>query len=777
MQVNAYTRRVHAARAAHPTSMSSASVIAVAATSAAWHSLQPLLLLLALIALTIAAVFAMRRYRGEPRDQPMPQSGPELRDDPLGLVLWASGDYYWEYDLVQRRLHYRYAQESAAMPSGLSLSSREATLPVIHPQDLPAVMKLLHQHLEGQSPWLLSEHRMDLDNRDHWVWMRVRGRTVERNAKGQPTRIAGTARNITTERETEHDHRIASQVMHNMNEAVAVVDASDRLVLVNPAFTRITGYTHQEIVGQPAGRLDSGQHSEAFFQRMRAELHRDGHWSGESWKVRKDGEEILCKIEANAVFDSSGQRKLYVQVLSDITEQKRAEQELRYLANYDTLTSLPNRTLLSERLSRAIVRARREQGKVAVLFLDLDHFKGINDSLGHATGDRILRAAAARVQQTVGAQHTVARLSGDEFTVVLEDIASAHDAQSVARQLIEAFNEPLHLGEQLELPVSPSIGISLYPDHALVPTELLKHADTAMYQAKAAGRHTFQLYSESMDEKTRHRAILTNALRRAIERNELSLVFQPKLSVARQVITGAEALLRWENPEFGTVSPAQFIPLAEESGLILDIGAWALREACMTLHGWQAAGLGHMSISVNVSSLQLQRGDLPGLVRQALRESGIPPHQLELELTESVIMDNPDQSVGILHECRQIGVSLAIDDFGTGYSSLAYLKRLPLTTLKIDQEFINDLTRDVDDEAITSTIIAMAHSLELSVVAEGVETAGQFVFLRDHGCDEVQGHYVSRALDANQCLQFIFEHYPDSANLPDGKDLSSSAIP
>lgn len=746
--------------------MSPASVIVVAAASATWHSLQPLLLLLALIALTIAVVVTLRRYRTEPHAPAISAPQAEPPDEPLSLTLWASGDYYWEYDLVQRSLHYRYAQEDPASSSGLALMSRQGAMPVVHPQDLPAAMRHLHHHLEGQSPWFLSEHRMDLDNRGRWVWVRARGRVIERDTKGQPIRIGGTARDVTLERETEHGHRIAGEVMRNMNEAVAVVDASDRLVMVNPAFTRITGYAQDEIVGQPASRLNSGQHSEAFLQRMRAELHRDGHWSGEIWKVRKDGEEILCKTEANAVLDDNGQRELYVQVLSDITEQKRAEQELRYLANYDTLTSLPNRTLLSERLSRAIVRARREQGKVAVLFLDLDHFKGINDSLGHATGDRILRAAAARVQQTVGAQHTVARLSGDEFTVVLEDIASAHDAENVANRLIEAFNTPLHLGEQLELPVSPSIGISLYPDHALVPTELLKHADTAMYQAKAAGRHTYQLYSETMDEKTRHRAILTNALRRAIERNELSLVFQPKLSITGQVITGAEALLRWENPEFGTVSPAQFIPLAEESGLILEIGAWALREACLTLHGWQAAGLKHMCISVNVSSLQLQRGDLPGLVRQALAESGVPPNQLELELTESVIMANPEQSVGILHECRDIGVSLAIDDFGTGYSSLAYLKRLPLTALKIDQEFINDLTRDIDDEAITSTIIAMAHSLELRVVAEGVETAGQFVFLRDHGCDEVQGHYVSRALNAQQCLQFIFEHYPDSATAP-----------
>ncbi|MEO6519316.1 MAG: bifunctional diguanylate cyclase/phosphodiesterase, partial [Pseudoxanthomonas sp.] len=389
---------------------------------------------------------------------------------------------------------------------------------------------------------------------------------------------------------------------------------------------------------------------------------------------------------------------------------------------------------------------------------DLDRFKDINDSLGHATGDRILRAAAARVQQTVGAQHTVARLSGDEFTVVLEDIASFEEAENIAEKIIDAFRLPLSFGERLELAVSPSIGISVYPDHAQVPTDLLKHADTAMYQAKAAGRHTYQVYSEAMDEKTRHRAILTNALRRALENSELSLVFQPRLSLAQQRITGAEALLRWKSREFGEVSPGQFIPLAEESGQILEIGAWALREACQTLRDWHEQGLTDLTVAVNVSALQLQRGDLSDVVAQVLSETGVPARCLELELTESVIMANPAKNADTLRACRALGVFIAIDDFGTGYSSLAYLKRLPLTTLKIDQEFVSDLTHDTDDEAITSTIINMGHSLSLNVIAEGVETAAQLQFLHDHGCDEIQGHWISHALAPQECLQFMREY-------------------
>ena len=724
-------------------------------------------LLMALIALLALAVLAgvlaiagRNHWKSRRHVQPESHRADSLRDrdEHLKLALWASGEHFWDYDLVSRRMHHMRANEGSPHSAEITVLSGQGEVPAIHEHDMPRVMERLRSHLQGEVPLFMSEHRMDLSGNGSWVWIRARGRVVERDAEGRPLRIAGTARDITANRNAEYEHRIASEVMRSMSEAVAVLDWDYNFIAVNQSFTRISGYADMEVIGLPVTLLDSSQHDEAFLEHMREDLDRDGRWSGEVWKVRKDGEEILCKIETNAVPDASGQRRLYVMVLNDITEQKRAEQELRYLANYDTLTSLPNRSLLSERLSRAIVRARRENGKVAVLFIDLDRFKDINDSLGHATGDRILRAAAARVQQTVGAQHTVARLSGDEFTVVLEDIGALDDAEDIAQRIIDAFMQPLSFGERLELAVSPSIGISLYPDHAQVPTDLLKHADTAMYQAKSAGRHTYQVYSESMDEKTRHRAILASALRRALERDELSLVFQPRLSLTKQRITGVEALLRWQSKDFGEVSPGQFIPLAEESGLILEIGAWALRQACLTLRQWHEQGLACLAVAVNVSALQLQRGDLAEVVAQVLEETGVPAHCLELELTESVIMANPEKNTDTLRSCRRLGVFIAIDDFGTGYSSLAYLKRLPLTTLKIDQEFVGDLTHDSDDEAITSTIINMGHSLSLNVIAEGVETAAQLQFLHDHGCDEIQGHWISHALPAEACLRFIREY-------------------
>jgi diguanylate cyclase (GGDEF)-like protein len=400
-----------------------------------------------------------------------------------------------------------------------------------------------------------------------------------------------------------------------------------------------------------------------------------------------------------------------------------------------------------------------------VLFLDLDRFKDINDSLGHAAGDRILRAAAVRLQETVGQHHTVARLGGDEFTVVLENLDTPEDADRVAREVIMSFEAPLLLDDRQEVAVSPSIGISLYPDHAQVPTELLKQADTAMYQAKAAGRRTFMRYDDAMDVAIRQRATLSGSLRKVLDRGELRLVFQPRLALATSAITGVEALLRWTSDEHGEIPPTEFIPLAEESGLILEMGEWVLREACLALRRWQQHGLQDLTMAVNVSVLQLLRGDFPDVVRRVLDDTGVKPESLELELTESVLMANAEQTAAKLQAFRELGVALAIDDFGTGYSSLAYLKRLPITTIKIDKAFIGDLTHDPEDAAITSTVITMAHSLGLNVVAEGVETEAQMQFLARHHCNEIQGFWLSQPLEAHACLGFIRSWAPQRASV------------
>ncbi|MBC7657930.1 MAG: EAL domain-containing protein, partial [Frankiaceae bacterium] len=630
----------------------------------------------------------------------------------------------------------------------------------VHPDDLPRVQKLLQEHIVGHADIYDSEHRIR-GARGEWVWVRSRGKVVERDESGNPVRMAGTARDITAIRRAERERRVALEVLRSMSEAVAVIDLDFCFISVNPSFSRITGYSEGEVTGENSTMLDSSQHSPDFYRRVRDILERTGHWAGEMWQRRKDDEEFLGWIELSEVRDSLGMRSHFVAVVNDITDKKRAEQELRYLANYDTLTGLPNRALLSERLGRAIIRARRQETRVAVLFLDLDRFKDINDSLGHAAGDRLLKAAAARLQSTVSASDTVARLGGDEFTVVLEDVESLVAVERMAREILTAFSTPLDVDERHDVSITSSLGISLYPDHALVPTDLLKYADTAMYQAKAEGRNTYQIYNETMDAEARRRAAIISALRKALERGEFRLVYQPRMSLANGVITGVEALLRWNSGDLGEISPTVFIPLAEESGLIVSIGEWVLGEACRQLKAWRQQGLTEICVGVNVSVLQLLRGNLVAYLKRLLEVTELPADRLELELTESMVMQNAEQTTAMLNELRRLGVSLAIDDFGTGYSSLVYLKRLPIDTLKIDKEFIDDLTRDADDEAITSTIITMGHSLGLTVVAEGVENEAQLNFLRQQRCDEIQGHWLSRPLDGDRCLAFIRGWRPD----------------
>jgi diguanylate cyclase (GGDEF)-like protein/PAS domain S-box-containing protein len=684
------------------------------------------------------------------------------RESRLNLALWGSGDEFWDWNIRDNSLYRLGANQVLGQGSLETMSTDDWRSNSIHPDDLPRVQKLLQEHIVGRSDQYDSEHRIKGSDGD-WVWVRSRGKVVERDAAGNPLRMAGTARDVTVIRRAERERRVALEVLRSMSEAVAVIDLDFCFISVNPSFARITGWSEDEVAGLNSRLLDSSQHGAEFYRRVREILERTGHWAGEMWQRRKDNEEFLGWIEMSEVRDSLGLRSHFVAVVNDITDKKRAEQELRYLANYDTLTGLPNRALLSERLGRAIVRARRQQTRVAVLFLDLDRFKDINDSLGHATGDRLLKAAATRLQATVGGSDTVARLGGDEFTLVLEDVEDLAAVENMAREILFAFSSPLEIGERHDVSITPSLGISLYPDHAQVPTDLLKFADTAMYQAKAEGRNTYQIYNETMDAEARHRAAIISALRKALERREFRLVYQPRMSLADGSITGVESLLRWHSAELGELSPTVFIPLAEESGLIVAIGEWVLGEACAQLKAWRLLGLLDISVGVNVSVLQLLRGNLAAFLLKVLNDTGVPADRIELELTESMVMQNAEQATAKLNELRQAGVSLAIDDFGTGYSSLVYLKRLPIDTLKIDKEFVNDLTHDPDDEAITSTIITMGHSLGLNVIAEGVETELQLDYLREQGCDEIQGHWLSRPLDPEHCLAFIRSWQPGTA--------------
>jgi diguanylate cyclase (GGDEF)-like protein/PAS domain S-box-containing protein len=682
----------------------------------------------------------LRGYRRDPR---------HMHLQVLERALHGSSGQLWTYDLARGRLWLYAEADPGQSRRPLELDKTEL-LARLHPDDLPGLRRHIRACRAGDAEHFRAEQRADLQLAGHCTWLDIHARVVERDAAGAPMHLAGIARPFASARLAGSEPDIAAEILQRMHEAVAVLDQQLRFVSINAAFTHITGHNEAQALGQTLQLLDRPTDTRRT-EHMLAAIERDGHWEGEAWKVRRDGEEILCSLRHNRVRDTSGQRDLHVLVMEDITARRRTEQELNYLTRYDTLTGLPNRALLSERLEQAIAHARTRDERVAVLFLDLDHFKDINDSMGHAAGDRVLRLSADRIRLAIGSKHTAARLSGDEFSVVLDSLSDIGEAEQAARQLLAGFEVPLQLDENREVAISPSIGISLFPDHSEQPGELLKFADTAMYRAKATGRRTYKLYSPQMDEGTRQRALLANALRRLRIEDELRLVYQPRYSLHEHRIVGFEALMRWDSPEFGSVSPDRFIPLAEETGLIVAFGEWALQQACRRLQLWAQRGIDNITVSVNVSAIQLNHGNLPETLARILHETGVAPERIELELTESAVMSDVLGHAEVLHALRRLGVGLAIDDFGTGYSSLAYLKRLPIDTLKIDQEFIADLTRNSDDQAITSTIIAMARSLSLKVVAEGVEDAHQVEFLRRHGCDEIQGYLVSPALEPEAC--------------------------
>ncbi|MCC7095974.1 MAG: EAL domain-containing protein [Thermomonas sp.] len=717
-------------------------------------SLLVLLLSSLVLALAWLAIASHRR-----RESDLRRFNDELegRDRQLRLALWASDEMYWQYDL--RSKHLERVRIVSVGDNELEARFDLDRDTQIHPEDLPRVLDQLRSYLRGHAPMIQLEVRFRGEG-NQWQWMRAHGRAIAHDGNGHAIRVAGTARNIGTMRELESQREIAAGVLRNMAESVAVMDSDFHFITVNPAFTRMSGYDAHEVEGRDASLLNGSQHEPEFHDRVREEIRTRSHWTGEMWQRRKDGVDFLCSMQCTTIEDPGTRERRYVMVASDITEKRRLEHELRFLANFDPLTNLPNRTQLSDRLARAIMQARQYETRVGLLFLDLDNFKDVNDSLGHAIGDRVLRAAAQRILDAVGAERTVARIGGDEFTVVVENILEPEQLDDIAQDVIDAFDEPLRLDDRFEFTISPSIGISLFPDHAQVPSDLLKQADTAMYQAKSIGKRTFARYADSMDSDNRRRANLISALRRVLERGELHLVYQPQLILGggSSRVGAVEALLRWDSPEFGTIPPSQFIPLAEESGLIVPIGEWVLDEACRTLSSWRHMGIDNrLVMAVNISAMQLLRSDLPNSVRKALDESGLPPSSLELELTESVLMSNAELARERLQAFQHMGVSIAVDDFGTGYSSLAYLHRLPINTLKIDKAFIDGLAsgEDSEDDTITTTIIAMARTLGLQVVAEGVETPEQMAFLEQRACDLAQGYWISRPLPADACLRFL----------------------
>jgi len=588
------------------------------------------------------------------------------------------------------------------------------------------------------------------------IWITENARCI-RDHTGEIIAYEGTMVDITERKQADADLHLMAKVVNSVHEGIVIIDR-DRLIWgANEAYQRMTGYDAADLLSRPARLTAPELHEGDFEDTVLEEVSANNHWLGEVWGKRQNAPPFPMEMSVSAVRDRNGELTHYVAACTDITKRKRDEEHIRFQANYDMLTHLPNRYLIIDRLEQAILKAKRDGTRVCVLFLDLDRFKNVNDLYGHAAGDEVLKLVARRLRQVVRMSDTVGRLAGDEFIIALSDVANGDVGAQVAEKVIEVLSEAFLILDA-ELFCLPSIGITYFPDQADSVEALLRNADIAMYHAKHMGDGRYIAFSEDMAQRSIEMMNLENDLRHALNRDELELYYQPKVLGDEGTVVGAEALIRWRHPRLGLVSPGDFIPLAEDSGLIIPMGRWTLATACEQYMVWKAQGIAPPSVSVNVSMRQFTDSSLLESVRDVLDRTGVPPGCLDLEITESVMTGDVESAVATLNALKTLGVTLSIDDFGTGYSSLNYLKTFPIDTLKIDQTFVRDVSHDSKDAAIVTTIVTLARNLGFSVVAEGVESQEQLAFLIKSDCPLFQGYLISKPLPVAEFTKFLQEN-------------------
>lgn len=570
--------------------------------------------------------------------------------------------------------------------------------------------------------------------------------TPVRTEGDEITHFIAFKQDITERKLAEKKLREAAAVMENTHEGVMITDTESNIIAINSAYSTITGYSANEVTGKKPSVFITGRADKLFYEKMWQNLRKNGLWQGEVWNRRKSGEVFPQLLTISTVYDDQHKPVRYVGVFADISQLKKNQAQLEFMAHHDHLTRLPNRTMVEIRLSQEIEQANRHNRLACVLFIDLDRFKLINDSFGHMVGDELLCAVAQRLNARLRKGDTLGRLGGDEFIMFASHLHDMQDAAVIARDFIAALSAPFMLSSGSEVFVGGSIGISLFPQDGKTVSELMKNADAAMYLAKESGRNQFSFYSKELNAGASSRLAMENDLRRAVVQNELILHYQPKVDLHTGKVCGAEALARWQLADGSMVSPADFIPIAEKSNLILNLGNWVIEQACLQMRTWQDLGLQDIHIAINISARQFRSGNLDSLLAQALKKYQIDAQYLELELTESMLMQDPEIAVATMHKLKQIGVKISLDDFGTGYSSLTYLSRFPIDTLKIDQSFVRNITTEPDAAEIAMAIIGLAHRMDLRVIAEGVETEAQLAYLRKNDCDEIQGYYFSKPL-------------------------------